>query len=109
MLDSGRTLFAAQSEVDLHALRELSLMTAKPFLYVFNSDEAVLADEARRKELRDLVAPPTRCSWTPRSKPNCSNWTRSRRANCWSPSASPSRACTRWLAAGSTPSACRPT
>jgi hypothetical protein len=57
VLDAGRTLFAAQSEVDLHALRELSLMTAKPFLYVFNSDEAVLTDDARRKELREMVAP----------------------------------------------------
>jgi ribosome-binding ATPase len=57
ILDSGRTLFAAQSEVDIVALRELSLLTAKPFLYVFNADEAVLVDEARRKELADLVAP----------------------------------------------------
>jgi hypothetical protein len=57
LLDSGRTLFAAQSEVDLEALRELSLLTAKPFLYVFNADEAVLVDEARRKTLADLVAP----------------------------------------------------
>lgn len=57
VLDAGRTLFAAQSEVDVAALRELSLLTAKPFLYVFNSDEAVLTDDARRKELRELVAP----------------------------------------------------
>ncbi|HEX4223235.1 MAG TPA: redox-regulated ATPase YchF [Pseudonocardiaceae bacterium] len=57
ILDAGRTLFAAQSEVDLEALRELSLLTAKPFLYVFNADEAVLVDEARRKSLADLVAP----------------------------------------------------
>jgi hypothetical protein len=57
ILDSGRTLFAAQSEVDLEALRELSLLTAKPFLYMFNADEAVLVDEARRKTLADLVAP----------------------------------------------------
>ena len=57
ILDAGRTLFAAQSEVDLAALRELSLLTAKPFLYVFNADEAVLVDEARRKTLTELVAP----------------------------------------------------
>jgi hypothetical protein len=57
VLDGGQTLFAAQSTVDLSALRELSLLTAKPFLYVFNADEAVLTDEARRKELRELVAP----------------------------------------------------
>ena len=57
LLDDGRTLFSAQSEVDNTALRELSLLTAKPFLYVFNADEAVLTDEAKRKELRELVAP----------------------------------------------------
>ena len=57
ILDGGRTLFAAQREVDLGALRELSLLTAKPFLYVFNADETVLTDEARRKELREMVAP----------------------------------------------------
>jgi GTP-binding protein YchF len=57
ILDSGRTMFSAQSEVDNDLLRELSLLTTKPFLYVFNADEAVLTDEARMKELRELVAP----------------------------------------------------
>ncbi|MEY7972320.1 redox-regulated ATPase YchF [Saccharomonospora xinjiangensis] len=57
ILDSGRTLFSAQSEVDLDGLRELSLLTAKPFLYVFNADEAVLTDEQRRAELAKLVEP----------------------------------------------------
>ncbi|MER5266981.1 redox-regulated ATPase YchF [Actinosynnema sp. NPDC002837] len=57
VLDGGRTLFAAQSEVDGELLRELSLLTSKPFLYVFNADEAVLTDEAKLKELRELVAP----------------------------------------------------
>ncbi|MCE6994503.1 redox-regulated ATPase YchF [Saccharothrix sp. S26] len=57
VLDGGRTLFAARSEVDGALLRELSLLTAKPFLYVFNADEGVLTDEAKLKELRDMVAP----------------------------------------------------
>jgi GTP-binding protein YchF len=57
VLDSGRTLFAAQSEVDGPLLRELSLLTTKPFLYVFNADETVLADPDRRAELEKLVAP----------------------------------------------------
>jgi GTP-binding protein YchF len=57
VLDGGRTLFAASSEVDGELLRELSLLTTKPFLYVFNADEGVLTDEARLKELRELVAP----------------------------------------------------
>ena len=59
ILEDGRTLYSASvsGEFDLAAVRELHLMTAKPFLYVFNSDEAVLTDESRQKELRDLVAP----------------------------------------------------
>jgi GTP-binding protein YchF len=57
ILDSGRTLYAAQAEVDLAELAELNLLTTKPFLYVFNADEAVLRDETRVKELRELVAP----------------------------------------------------
>ncbi len=55
ILDSGTTLFAAG--VDRAPLRELSLLTTKPFLYVFNADEGVLTDAARRTELTELVAP----------------------------------------------------
>jgi hypothetical protein len=57
VLDSGRTLFSARAEIDGELLRELTLLTTKPFLYVFNSDEGVLTDQARRKELAELVAP----------------------------------------------------
>jgi GTP-binding protein YchF len=57
VLDSGRTLFGAASEVDGSLLAELSLLTAKPFLYVFNADETVLADASRRDALAKLVAP----------------------------------------------------
>ena len=55
ILDSGRTLSSA--DVDLEPLRELSLLTTKPFLYVFNVDEAALADPAYLDSLRALVAP----------------------------------------------------
>ena len=55
VLDSGKTLFSARMDVSL--LRELNLMTSKPFLYVFNADESVLTDPARLAELRNLVAP----------------------------------------------------
>ncbi|MBU3751122.1 MAG: redox-regulated ATPase YchF [Mycobacterium sp.] len=57
VLDEGTTLFAAGSKVDSAQLRELNLLTTKPFLYVFNADESVLGDEARVAELRALVAP----------------------------------------------------
>jgi GTP-binding protein YchF len=54
VLDSGRTLFGSAISA---SLAELSLLTTKPFLYVFNADETVLADSARREELTKLVAP----------------------------------------------------
>ncbi len=55
LLDEATTLFAAG--IDVSPLRELNLLTTKPFLYVFNADEAVLTDAARVAELRQLVAP----------------------------------------------------
>ncbi len=59
LLNDGVTLFAGaeQAGVDLALLRELHLLTAKPFLYVFNLDESELTDEALRERLRTLVAP----------------------------------------------------
>jgi GTP-binding protein YchF len=61
VLDSGKTLFSASSASsggpDVSVLRELNLLTTKPFLYVFNADEGVLTDAARVAALRELVAP----------------------------------------------------
>ncbi|WKK71747.1 redox-regulated ATPase YchF [Rathayibacter oskolensis] len=54
-LDQGKPLSA--SSIDLDPIRELGLLTAKPFIYVFNVDEAVLTDDARKAELAALVAP----------------------------------------------------
>lgn len=51
----GKLLFG--SKVDLTLLKELGLLTAKPFLYVFNVDAAELADAALRQKLSALVAP----------------------------------------------------
>jgi GTP-binding protein YchF len=55
VLDSGVTI--ASSDLDLSLLRDLHLLSAKPFIYVFNVDEGVLGDEATGKELEALVAP----------------------------------------------------
>ena len=55
VLDSGRTLFSAG--IDAEPLRELGLMTTKPFLYVFNVDEEELGNDELIAELRALVAP----------------------------------------------------
>jgi ribosome-binding ATPase len=55
VLEEGRTIFAAG--LDRGPLRELFLLTAKPFLYVFNVDADELADAAMCTELASLVAP----------------------------------------------------
>jgi GTP-binding protein YchF len=64
LLDQGTTLWAGAAaagtqfaESGLPALRELQLLTAKPFLYVFNMDTSELEDEDLRKGLSALVAP----------------------------------------------------
>jgi ribosome-binding ATPase YchF (GTP1/OBG family) len=43
--------------IDLAPIRELGLLTAKPVIFVFNVDEGVLTDAARKEELAALVAP----------------------------------------------------
>ena len=55
VLQKGTPLSAAS--VDLEPIKELGLLTAKPFIYVFNVDEAVLTDAAKKAELAALVAP----------------------------------------------------
>ena len=55
ILDGGTTLF--QAGFDASLLRELGLLTAKPFLYVFNVDEGTLGNPERCAELAALVAP----------------------------------------------------
>lgn len=55
VLDGGQTLFAAG--VDAAPLRELNLLTTKPFIYVFNLDADELADTGLKQRLGDLVAP----------------------------------------------------
>ncbi len=59
LLNEGVTLYAgaAKAGIDVGELRELHLLTAKPFLYVFNVDEAELGNAAFLDELRALVAP----------------------------------------------------
>jgi GTP-binding protein YchF len=52
-----RGILLSASGLDLAPVRELGLLTAKPFIFVFNVDEAVLADAARKAELAELVAP----------------------------------------------------
>ncbi|MFY9330181.1 MAG: redox-regulated ATPase YchF [Candidatus Nanopelagicales bacterium] len=56
VLEEGNTTLFA-SGLDLEPLRELFLLTAKPFVYVVNADESQLSDNAFRDQMRAMVAP----------------------------------------------------
>ena len=43
--------------LDVEELRDLFLLTAKPYLYVFNCDSDELSDEELKQNMRELVAP----------------------------------------------------
>ncbi|MGD8215493.1 redox-regulated ATPase YchF [Aestuariimicrobium sp. Y1814] len=55
VLNSGTTVFA--SGMDTELLREFFLLTAKPFIYVFNCDQDELANEDLKSRMREIVAP----------------------------------------------------
>ena len=55
ILNAGQPL--SSSKIDLESIKELGLLTAKPIIYVFNVDEGILTDAAKKKSLADLVAP----------------------------------------------------
>jgi hypothetical protein len=55
VLNEGKPL--SSSNIDLEPIKELGLLTAKKILYVFNVDEGILTDAAKKKALADLVAP----------------------------------------------------
>jgi hypothetical protein len=55
LLEAGTPIIA--SKLDLDLLRELSLLTAKPYIYVFNCDADELGDEDLKNEMRALIAP----------------------------------------------------
>jgi GTP-binding protein YchF len=52
-----RGVLLSTSGIDLAPIKELGLLTAKPVIFVFNVDEAVLTDAERKAQLEALVAP----------------------------------------------------
>ena len=54
-LEAGTPIIG--TKIDPTLIRELSLLTAKPYLYVFNCDADELGDEALKDQMRALVAP----------------------------------------------------
>lgn len=65
VLDAAREALAAleggtpviDTKLDRDLLRELSLLTAKPFIYVFNCDADELADDDLKARMQEIVAP----------------------------------------------------
>jgi GTP-binding protein YchF len=54
-LEAGTPIISTGIDRDL--VRELSLLTAKPYIYVFNCDTDELGDEGLKQKMRDIVAP----------------------------------------------------
>lgn len=59
ILGQGRTIdqAAKAGDIDKDELYDLHLMTAKPFIYVFNVDDDELQNEDMKKQMADSVAP----------------------------------------------------
>ncbi len=54
-MESGTPVISTKIDRDL--IRELSLLTAKPFIYVFNCDADELADDDLKARMQEIVAP----------------------------------------------------
>jgi GTP-binding protein YchF len=54
-LEAGTPIIA--TSIDRELIRELMLLTAKPYIYVFNCDADELGDEQLKKQMSELVAP----------------------------------------------------
>jgi ribosome-binding ATPase len=58
-LEAGTPVIAPiqSGAIDGALIRELSLLTAKPYIYVFNCDADELADDSLKAKMQELVAP----------------------------------------------------
>ena len=96
--------------LDLAPLRELSLLTTKPFLYVFNVDEAELADDGAARRAAGAGRPGRGGLPGRQGRVGADRAARRRTPpSCSPPSARTSRAWTSWPGSASARSACRPT
>ena len=59
VLERGDTIFSSieSDGLDMEHLGQLGLLTAKPFIYVFNCDDGVLGDAEKQRQLAESVAP----------------------------------------------------
>jgi len=54
-LEAGTPIIA--TDIDRERIRELMLLTSKPYIYVFNCDADELADDDLKKRMQDLASP----------------------------------------------------
>jgi GTP-binding protein YchF len=54
-LEAGTPIIA--TSIDRALIRELMLLTSKPYIYVFNCDNGELADEDLKQKMQELVSP----------------------------------------------------
>ncbi|GAA4837623.1 redox-regulated ATPase YchF [Garicola koreensis] len=59
VLERGDSIVSSieSDKLEMEHLKHLGLLTAKPFIYVFNADDSVLGSAQKRRELAELVAP----------------------------------------------------
>ena len=59
VLERGDSIVSSieSDKLEMEHLKHLGLLTAKPFIYVFNADDSVLGSAEKRRELAELVAP----------------------------------------------------
>ncbi|TGO04144.1 redox-regulated ATPase YchF [Serinibacter arcticus] len=57
LLLTGESVAAHRDDFDADALAQFGLMTAKPFIYAVNTDDAGLADTAFQAKVREQLAP----------------------------------------------------
>ena len=108
-LEAGTPVIA--TSIDRSLVRELSLLTAKPFIYVFNCDADELGDEALKGRMRELVAPAEAIFLDAKFEAELVELDDEQEARelLARARASRSRGWRCWRASASTPSACRPT
>ncbi len=57
LLDSGQTINNNLSSKEIESLSDLQLLTAKPFIFVFNVDETTLSTKEEMQRLSNIVKP----------------------------------------------------
>ena len=110
LLSDGRTISsaAAAGEVDVGLLGDLHLLTAKPFIYVFNVDEGALGDAAATAALGASVAPAPAIVLCAQIEAEVAGLDLEDAGSCCTATARRSRASSNWCTWASPPSDSRP-